>query len=352
MAADTSDPAGTLVLPAPPPAPRTSRAARIAAWVLLVPVLAVAAATVDPAALGLSTTPGFLHLVPFRLAAGIGALAVGLVFAAALLLPRPTRPWIRATAAAVMVAVGLAHGGIAVSRGWSGADLPGRADVTVVSFNTLLGEADPAAIAGLVAGAGGQMVALPETTRRRAQQVVDRLAADSLHFQLFTGSDGPGAGQTTSLLLRSDLGAYRQVEAPFMLLGAVRAVPVSGRGPTLVAVHPGSPTPDIGYDHWAQYVATAVAQCTGTSDAVVAGDFNATVDHAPMTDLGRCRDAATEAGRGAEGTWPSTAPAPFAAPIDHVLVDGSRFRVLGTRTVHIPGSDHRALIARLQVTGG
>jgi endonuclease/exonuclease/phosphatase (EEP) superfamily protein YafD len=60
-------------------------------------------------------------------------------------------------------------------------------------------------------------------------------------------------------------------------------------------------------------------------------------------------DAADAAGDGLTWTWaardhPHTLP----ITIDHVLVD-RRVRALGVRAVRIPGSDHRALVARLRL---
>ena len=338
--------------------PRIPQALRRAGWVVAAPALAAAVVSLDPAAVGLSTTAGFLHVVSFRSLAALGFLGAGVLGGLSLLLPRTGRPWLRLTATAVAVLVGLGHGAVVVERGWAGTAAPGRADLTVVGFNTLKSGADPAAIAALVLDADAQMVAMPEMVRARAQKVADRLAAAGRSYQVFSTSVGSGLTETTSLLVRSDLGEYRQVAGPDLTLGAVRVVPVSGRGPTLVAVHAGAPVSAVGYRRWAQDVAGATAQCVDTPvtpqspGAVVAGDFNATVDHGALADLGDCQDAASAAGRGAEGTWPSWVPAPFAAPIDHVLVSRAGYRVLSTRTLRVSSSDHRALVARLSAIPG
>ncbi|MQA05671.1 MAG: hypothetical protein GEV07_24130 [Streptosporangiales bacterium] len=78
------------------------------------------------------------------------------------------------------------------------------------------------------------------------------------------------------------------------------------------------------------------------------GDVNATLDHEPLADLGGCVDAADAAGAGSAGTWPASAPAAIAAPIDHVFVPRASWLVLGTAARVVDGSDHRALVARLR----
>jgi endonuclease/exonuclease/phosphatase (EEP) superfamily protein YafD len=87
---------------------------------------------------------------------------------------------------------------------------------------------------------------------------------------------------------------------------------------------------------------------------ILAGDFNATLDHDELRRLiGRgYRDAAEQAGSGLRMTWPTDkSPLPAMVAIDHVLAD-RRIRVAGARTVAIPGSDHRGVLADLVLPGG
>jgi hypothetical protein len=81
---------------------------------------------------------------------------------------------------------------------------------------------------------------------------------------------------------------------------------------------------------------------------VLAGDFNATFDHADFRAVLRTgwADAAQRVGRGLAWTWrPLRLPWPRLA-LDHVLVD-PRIAVVAVDLVHLPGSDHRALVVDL-----
>lgn len=85
--------------------------------------------------------------------------------------------------------------------------------------------------------------------------------------------------------------------------------------------------------------------------SIVAGDFNSTLDHAGFRRLLRrgLADAARETGRGLVPTW---SPAPWwplgLLAIDHILVD-RRCAVLETSVHRLPGTDHRAVFARLRL---
>ena len=82
---------------------------------------------------------------------------------------------------------------------------------------------------------------------------------------------------------------------------------------------------------------------------ILAGDFNATLDHHELRRLiGRgYHDAGEQAGIGLRMTWPTDkSPLPDLVAIDHVLAD-RRIKVASARTVPVPGSDHRGVLADL-----
>jgi endonuclease/exonuclease/phosphatase (EEP) superfamily protein YafD len=139
--------------------------------------------------------------------------------------------------------------------------------------------------------------------------------------------------------------------------GSYRMVLHTPDGPTgLLAVHPRPPTGSA--EQWrADQVVLRDAARSATGPTVVAGDLNATMDHAPMRELvGRgYRDAATAARSRWQPTWPAAGevsrfglPVPSLLPIDHVMTRGGPHAVR-TRTVTVSGTDHRALIADLRL---
>ena len=89
----------------------------------------------------------------------------------------------------------------------------------------------------------------------------------------------------------------------------------------------------------------------GDSPRVLAGDFNATLDHAQFRRLLRhgYLDAASQAGNGLSPTWgPQPGRRLTLLAIDHVLID-RRCAVLTTSAHWLTGSDHRALYAELRL---
>lgn len=306
--------------------------------VLVLPLL-------DPGLVGLGATTGYLHLLSFRLLTGLALLMAALVVAATLF-RRTGTPLLRMILIGVLVVVGGFNVVTVTARGWSG-PIAAESDLVVLALNTQGGATTADEVVQALLAHDVAAAALPETMPADAQAVVTGAARAGVGYQLFLGRDGTGIAQTTALLIRDDLGPYRQVSAPFVVLGAARAEPVSGSGPAFVAVHPVAPVTSLGLDAWVHYAGVAADECRTFENTVVFGDFNATLDHPPLRDLGRCADAAAETGRGGEGTWPSTVPAPFAAPIDHVVYDATTLVAVGSWTETVGGTDHRALFAQL-----
>ncbi|TQM63019.1 endonuclease/exonuclease/phosphatase family protein, partial [Klugiella xanthotipulae] len=130
------------------------------------------------------------------------------------------------------------------------------------------------------------------------------------------------------------------------LLPSLVAVPDGdATRPTFVAVHT-TPPVSTHMGDWRDDLGWVERLCD-QPNVILAGDFNATVDHFPA-DLG-CSDAAQFTGAAALGTWSTSVPSLLGAPIDHVLYSSS-WRAVGvsiTTDNDEAGSDHRPLTTRL-----
>lgn len=318
----------------------------------------VAVVTCAPGPLGLSTTPGATQAVALRGAGAVALLVLGVVAgAAAVLARRHGRPAVvPAGLAVVLLACAAGHVGVLAARGWDGGRPPTGTDLVVVALNTEVDGVAPVELAALVEETRADVVALPETSAERATAMA--AAAEQrtgASYAVFAEQVDDRPIAATSLLVHERLGRHERVDAPALDLSAVAVAPVDGDGPPLVAVHPPPPIPGVfPHERWAEQVATAAAACTAVPGAVVAGDLNATLDHAPLADAvddGPCVDAAAATGAAALGTWPARVPALLGAPIDHVLVDGRAWEPLSARVERVGATDHRALVVALARRG-
>ena len=320
------------------------------------------------------------QLIALRSLLAVGAAFLGLLLLTVVILwrrrrrgqlsrigPGTCRTGLRtAVVGLVLLLVAGAHGGVLVARGLRQRPVDAGA-VSVLSLNTEREGADVEAVAGLADAVGADVLVLPETTQRYGRRLAEALTekkrsgAQPPGFAVFSDTGMPsdlaeqGIDQnsdpaySTTVLVATRLGGYRQVEETAGSgFGTVRLEPESGDGPVIVGAHTYPPLPGA-MTWWRSSVTDVASLCRRPSAGlIVAGDFNATRDHAPLRNLGGCISAGEQAGIGGLATWPSsTGTTLLGATIDHVFVDGTVWEGKGGRVVTIPGTDHRAVVVRL-----
>jgi endonuclease/exonuclease/phosphatase (EEP) superfamily protein YafD len=125
-----------------------------------------------------------------------------------------------------------------------------------------------------------------------------------------------------------------------------------GRSAQLVCVHPHPPFPPwarAAVPRWRNELAALPPP--GDPPVILAGDYNASLDHAQFRRLLRMgyRDAASQVGHGLAPTWrPKSSGRLALFTFDHVLID-PRCAVLTTSTHSLPSTDHRALYVELRL---
>ncbi len=212
----------------------------------------------------------------------------------------------------------------------------------VLSSNLLYGQADPKAVVDLVREQRIDVLNLVEMTPRAVDGLTAAGLFETLPYRVLHPAPGAfGSGIVSRFPLKEvNLSGDSAAKQP----GAEADL---GDGVVLevVAVHPISP--DVDTPQWEREIKDLSRPAGEHGLRILAGDFNATLDHvAYRTVLSRgYRDAAEERGAGLAPTWPSSFPV---VTIDHVAVD-NRAAVLDYGVFDVPGSDHRAVFAEVRL---
>lgn len=220
----------------------------------------------------------------------------------------------------------------------------GAVRLRVMVANVLAGGATAGSVASAVRAERPDVLVLVELTPRLAAGLDGTDLRELLPHRSLTPLPHPGG---VGIYARRPLGGDGRLDGTRHACRQVE-VGLDGRQVRIVAVHAHPPRPKLtGCWRGDLEIVRAVAGAQA-GPLVVAGDFNATADHASFRALldGRLRDAHQARGRGLVRTWPALGPLPPLLHLDHVLVSHD-LDVLAVHERTIPGSDHRAVVADL-----
>lgn len=268
-----------------------------------------------------------------------GAAAVALALACLL------RRWAAgAVALASVLAMGVAVLPRALPDGPPAARGPA---LRVLAANLLVGKADTDELMALVARTRPDVLALQELTPAAMRRLEAAGLRRTLRHAVTRPRDGVGgsavyARHPLEAGEAIDLGGFGQVRAWLRHPGGERV--------EIVSVHPCAPNRAERLPCWR--AGLAALPRAGGELRVLAGDFNATLDHVPMRDLlaSGYRDAAEVTGHGLRATWPQWSRRP-GVTIDHVLAD-ERMAVRAFEVLPLRGTDHRPVFAELSLPRG
>jgi endonuclease/exonuclease/phosphatase (EEP) superfamily protein YafD len=325
----------------------SGRVLRVLRYLFAAAFTALSAVVVLPDLLGLDGRAPFAQVVAFRpwlLLAGVGVAGVLGLLVWRVRRVRPTLAPFAAGALAVLVA-----GTAMVAPRLVADPLPtGGRELTVLAFNAYEGEGDPAQLAALIAEQQPDLVSISEAGRPYLAALGPLVEPLGYRAEVSSEASADVAGVTMLVSQRmgavtfrigTDTAAFPYLEATGGELGPLR----------FVAFHAAAPIRHW-MGQWRHDLGLLAQWCAGPTPAIVAGDFNATLDHSPLrAGMTGCADAAAQRGAGLVPTWsPTERTQPFGPQIDHVIAtDGIEAE---TFTVHdIDGSDHRAIVTRVRV---
>jgi endonuclease/exonuclease/phosphatase family metal-dependent hydrolase len=247
-----------------------------------------------------------------------------------------------ATAALAAAALGVVVRSRRIPRPQPGACGP---MLRVLTANLYFGRADAEVIVDRVRQARADVLFLQELTAdavtRLKQAGLDELLPHTL-LELRGGSRGSG------IYSRFPLSEGPAVASVYMAQPTALLKLPDGEAVELVCVHPVTPRlGNGGANRWRAEL--GVLPPPGELPRVLAGDFNATLDHAVFRDVLRLgyADAGLQTGNALTPTWGPPGGGAVLT-LDHVLVDRS-CAVLAYSVHVLPGSDHQIVYAQVQL---
>ncbi|WP_219636568.1 endonuclease/exonuclease/phosphatase family protein [Streptomyces sp. AJS327] len=222
---------------------------------------------------------------------------------------------------------------------------PGKARFRVLTANLEYGGATEGLLRAL-RRERPQLVAVQECDHRCAKALRSaEMRAEYPHRVIATGSRAEGS----ALLSVFPLSDRSEVPGLLSMPGAV--ADVRGTAVRVQVAHPMPPETDS-LSTWRAELGRLrdYAAERGRTPTLIAGDFNASQDHAAfraLLDTGM-RDAARQTGHSRTPTWPTLTAPPLGVQIDHVLLSDPMVPV-DAQFVDLPNTDHRALLVDVKL---
>lgn len=268
---------------------------------------------------------------------------VGLVLAGVLMI------WRRTRIPATILLMGVVVGAIPLLVPHSATAAPTADDLTVLSLNAEVGNANVSQLATLVRTEDVDVVVLVETD----EDLINALLATEVGAQLQyrSGAVTPGGTSGSAILSRFDLKEEPGIAVPPGVVAFDQPV-VTLQHPTLgsvrvAGVHPFPPLG--GGTNWHGGLQAISAWQANHTDIplVLAGDFNASYAHPSFRRIASSfADTATAGGIFPVSTWPAYGAVPPFTAIDHVLVRG--LAPTAWERIAIDGTDHFGILASVR----
>jgi endonuclease/exonuclease/phosphatase family metal-dependent hydrolase len=217
----------------------------------------------------------------------------------------------------------------------------------VLTANLLVGRADASAVVALAAAKLADVLFVQELTA----DAVSGLERAGLARLLPYRAIDPVAGGPRGNGIYARYPLREEMTAPSGARPAARLDVPSAPPVRLVCAHPRPPRTSRAINAAARWrTELEMLPRPGAAPAILAGDFNATFDHAQFRRLVRLGyvDAARQTGNGLVPTWAPRPGQRGLLTIDHILVD-PRCAVLATSVHKLPGTDHRAVYAEIRL---
>ncbi len=230
----------------------------------------------------------------------------------------------------------------------------GAQRLRIMSANVFRGAADPYVLMSHLQARHPDVLAMQEQSPGYLRQLVEAGIEELLPYRL--AANGSRLSDA-AIFSRHPLEPF-PIALPSVFVGAMVVLPTGRRVP-FISAHPLPPATPGRERHWRASLSALPAPEGELAGLLIAGDFNATLDHPEFRAVLRkgWRDAAAELGKGGRMTWSGT---PFLdglnlgllrMTIDHVLVPPGA-RALAYRVDRLHGSDHRLLTAVVELPPG
>ena len=219
--------------------------------------------------------------------------------------------------------------------------------IKIVEWNTL-NNLNKAHIEKIFKDYDADIAVFPELKNQSLEAGFREVGLDFDRYEVFLSPKTGGGIAPVTVITKKDFSGYRMVKEDNMTsFGTVVLQAKDKAKPAIVGLHTAPPLPALMNDWKRDLVLIAHHLSKQYRDAIIIGDFNATMRHGAMNALGTYEDALSYLPKFGRGTWHTRLPSYFRTTIDHVLVPKDSYVVQAIQMVDFKVSDHACVFVSL-----
>lgn len=233
--------------------------------------------------------------------------------------------------------------------------LEGTKTIKIVEWNTL-DNLNKAHIEKIFKDYDADIAVFPElsgqgnigVTNQSLEDGFRQVGIDFERYEIFISPKMGGRIAPVTVITKKDFSGYRMVKEDNMTsFGTVVLQAEDKAKPDIVGLHTAPPLPALMNDWERDLVLIARYISKQYADAIIIGDFNATMRHGTMNELTTYEDALSYLPKFSRGTWHTQLPSYFRTTIDHVLIPKDKYVVQAIQTMDFNASDHACVFVIL-----
>ena len=185
-----------------------------------------------------------------------------------------------------------------------------------------------------------------DDARQRISDIFTAVGIDCNLYDMFTSYPNAGNIAPITIIVKKEFATYDTTAENTSTMFGTLYLYSSDNIPKIIALHTAPPLPSM-MTFWNRDLDFVSDLTKKNPDAIIVGDFNATLRHGSLNSISTHNDALDCLSVFARGTWPIKLPTCFRASIDHILLPKGIYGIKNIETRNMSGLDHAAIFAEL-----
>lgn len=228
-----------------------------------------------------------------------------------------------------------------------------KTDMKIVAWNSA-GYPGEYGINKIFKNFNADVVILSECEQEKLEKAMSKSKIDLNKYQIFESQKLHGNKNIlpVTIAIKKEFGKYAVKEQKTMTaFGTLYLKSEDGKNPDIIGLHSAPPTFSSLFAVWRVDLKNIVNEIIKNNpNAIIAGDFNATMRHGEMNSIKSHKDVLEYKSRLARGTWPVRLASVFKTSIDHILLPNNQYGAKSVEILNLRGSDHMAIFTEIAKT--